>query len=492
MRTTKTFCAVIFAAAALLAAPVLGQDRYGGSGSSSSLDLSKAFDSLPSSSQAGGYRSSEPTTGSASGDRSAQPLRTLDTPPRPQTPSRQSTTPPSPGRLRSLDPPAASSRSSASTPSTTTPSRTRSSDPFAGGSGRNTSGSGTRSQASPRSDTTARTTAGTTSSRRDYTQPSTARDRSPSRFSSQANTTSGSGYQSGLRSERSRLQDSSFGSDLATQQAGVRERRTRKMLEKMLRRHPDSRLTGNPMSLSSVVASAGSREEQAQRVESYWALTSAAADYYLGLVEADELTRLKQQVSTYSKPLNEWQTNLATRIDTSLKAARAAQFRLGRQMGGGVMPLPTDTPFTGPYATRYQEIFPAGAPGEARLLNELLPLRLSELEDAAEAVARSEKWLPEVAKDQGRGSDGKGVIMAMELLALNRRAFVQLARDYNLQINRYTQLTAPERVDTGRLVAMLIRTPQSTLSGDGSLFAGGAGGGNSANLDFRPGGATRR
>ena len=275
--------------------------------------------------------------------------------------------------------------------------------------------------------------------------------------------------------------------------SGVRERQTRAMLRKMLRRHPQSRLTGTPISLAEIVGSAPSRDEQCHRVEAYWALTSAVADYYLGLAEADELTRLKQQISTYSQPLSEWQTNLATRIDTSLKAARAAQHRLAQEMGTGVMPLPSDTPFTGPYATRYNEIFAGGGPPEARLLNELLPLRLSELQDAADAVARSQKWLPEVAKDQARGSDAKGVIMAMELLALNRRAFVQLARDYNLQINRYTQLTAPERVDTGRLVAMLIRTPGgSSLTGERSLVAGGRSDSGSANLDFRPGGSTRR
>lgn len=248
------------------------------------------------------------------------------------------------------------------------------------------------------------------------------------------------------------------------------------------------------MSLASVISSAPSRGEQAQRVDAYWALTSASADYYLGLAEVGELERLRQRVSTYSQPLSEAQANLATRVDTSLKAAKAAQFRLSRLMGGGVMPLPSDTPFTGPYATRFESVFAAGAPEEARLLHGLLPLRLAELQDAGDAVSRSQGWIDRVAGDQSSRSDGTGIIRALELLALNRRAFVMIARDYNLQINRYAQLASPDRVDTGRLVAMLIRTPSAGIgSADDALMAGfSAGANSSANRDVRSDSPARR
>lgn len=248
------------------------------------------------------------------------------------------------------------------------------------------------------------------------------------------------------------------------------------------------------MSLASVISSASSRGEQSQRVEAYWALTSASADYYLGLAEVRELEALRQQVSTYNRPLSEAQTNIATRVDTSLKAAKAAQYRLSRLMGGGVMPLPADTPFTGPYATRFESVFASGGSEEARLLHDLLPLRLAELQDAGDAVARSQAWVDRVAGDQSNRSDGTGILRAMELLALNRRAFVMIARDYNLQINRYAQLASPDRVDTGRLVAMLIRTPSAdTGLADDALMAGFSTGSNSsANRDFRSGSPARR
>ncbi len=50
------------------------------------------------------------------------------------------------------------------------------------------------------------------------------------------------------------------------------------------------------------------------------------------------------------------------------------------------------------------------------------------------------------------------MVKALELLALNRRAFVQIARDYNKRIARYTELARPGQLRTERLVAMLIKT----------------------------------
>ncbi|MEO0529219.1 MAG: hypothetical protein AAF266_01445 [Planctomycetota bacterium] len=63
-----------------------------------------------------------------------------------------------------------------------------------------------------------------------------------------------------------------------------------------------------------------------------------------------------------------------------------------------------------------------------------------------------------------------------------------------MQINRYAQLASPDRVDTGRLVAMLIRTPSAGFgSADDALMAGvSAGSNSSANRDFRSGSPSRR
>jgi hypothetical protein len=263
--------------------------------------------------------------------------------------------------------------------------------------------------------------------------------------------------------------------------AASREQKTRDMLQQMLSPRRESQLSGTPMSLASVVASAEDREAQAQCVEAYWALTSAVADYYLGLSEINEILKLRQRLATYNTTLGESEAVLKTRVNTSLKAARAAQARLANLIGSGAMPLPSDVPFTGPYATRFETVFAGGAPEEARLIADLLPLRLVELQDAAESVLRAEAWVDQVAADQTAQSNGTGVLRALQLLALNRRAFVLIARDYNLQINRYSQLATPNQIDTGRLVAMLIRTaPTGAGSADDALMAGFSAGSNNS------------
>ncbi|TWT99701.1 hypothetical protein Pla108_06440 [Botrimarina colliarenosi] len=492
------FCAIVLSPFDALAAE---EDRYGGD--LSTYDFG-SFDKASPSSAVGGYHSpstnpgstaASPTTttpSSSSNDlRSGASPSSTTLPPRPSQsqvtlptttrPTTAPTTNPNPPSPRGSEFSAGSSQATLPSRSTTPGyGSSNSGSPNYGtspsynttpsyGSTPNRSTSPTASAASPST---------TPSDLRSYSQPSTSR---------QATTPTSPAY--GSTSNQPTRQNLSESSALTSRvgstvdpQAGVRERKTQEMLEKMLRPRSDSKLSGTPMSLTSVVSSAASREEQARRVDAYWSLTSAVADYYLGLAEVGEMDRLRQRLSTYSTTIGQAQTSLNTRINTSLKAARAAQFRLAQLMGGGVMPLPSDTPFTGPYATRFETVFPAGAPEEARLVAELLPLRLIELQDAAESVASSESWISRVASDQAAQSDGTGVMRALELLALNRRAFVQIARDYNLQINRYTQLAAPERVDTGRLVAMLIRTaPTGAQSAEDALMAGfSAGATNSA------------
>ena len=84
-------------------------------------------------------------------------------------------------------------------------------------------------------------------------------------------------------------------------------------------------------------------------------------------------------------------------------------------------------------------------------------LRYAELKDAATAVTRAEEWLDTVAATRNDNADGTGSLRALELLALRRRAFVQIARDYNRRIARYSELAAPGQISAGRLTGMLIK-----------------------------------
>lgn len=230
------------------------------------------------------------------------------------------------------------------------------------------------------------------------------------------------------------------------------------LIKAILTKPSDSQLSGEPIRLSEVVQGASSRAEQTARIEAYWDLCSATADYYLGLIEQQELAHLQRQPAM-SAALRQADTELRARMATAQRSARAAQMKLASLMSRSTtsdLPLPADMPHCGEYLTRYEEKFGGGGAPEAAELHALLPLRRAELAASADAVKRSEQWVNTVAS--GSAADGTAILRALELLALHRRAFVQLARDYNRKITRYTEIATPGRLATGRLVAMLIRT----------------------------------
>jgi hypothetical protein len=152
------------------------------------------------------------------------------------------------------------------------------------------------------------------------------------------------------------------------------------------------------------------------------------------------------------------ETELAVRIGTSQRAALASQYRLASWIGPSTgLPLPADIPHCGSYHSHYDEIFAGRSSIEAQELSALLPLRYAELKDAATAVTRAEEWLNLVAAARNDNADATGTLRALELLALRRRAFVQIARDYNRRIARYTELATPGQIDADRLIGMLIK-----------------------------------
>lgn len=239
------------------------------------------------------------------------------------------------------------------------------------------------------------------------------------------------------------------------------------MMRAMLVPPTGTLLSGQPVKLVDIVSSARSRAEQTQRVEAYWDLCSSVTDYYLGLRELGELQRFGQSGGPMWQQVS---AEMNTRNATALRAARASQMRLASMMGRGsdLMPLPEDAPHCASYNSHYSEIFPQGGPAEAKELDALLPLRYKELQIAAESVQKSEQLVDSFANGRGNFADG---LNALELLALNRRAFVQIARDYNRRIARYSELASPGEVGAVRLTSMLIKTDVPATATKPSLQA---------------------
>jgi hypothetical protein len=233
------------------------------------------------------------------------------------------------------------------------------------------------------------------------------------------------------------------------------------MMRAMMSAPPSSQLRGQPVSLMDVVGSGRNRFEQTQRVDAYWDLCSSVADYYLGLRELDEAVKLHSYAQQGGQAWSQAESELRVRVNTSLKSALAAQLKVAALTGRGLgnLPLPADTPHCASYISHYDQIFQGGGPAEARELAALLPLRFAELENAAADVKSAEDHYDSVAS---RGDPDS--LNALKLLALQRRAFVQIARDYNERIARYLELASPGQLSASRLTGMLINTGVSATA----------------------------
>ncbi len=234
-----------------------------------------------------------------------------------------------------------------------------------------------------------------------------------------------------------------------------------RLMSAALRQPGKSRLSGTPVTLEEVISTAVTRGEQSARVNCYWDLCSAVSDYYLSLHEQAELQAVAANTGGTSPVMRGALDKLQRRLDTALTAAKASQSQLASLMGrASATPLPADMPLCVSYEPMFSQNFPGNAPPEAVALNQLLPLRHAELLDAASNVEMSQQFYDQVVQRSGQNlaAGEHEIVKALELMALNRRAFVQIARDYNRRITRYTELAKPGTVGSQRLVAMLIKT----------------------------------
>lgn len=242
------------------------------------------------------------------------------------------------------------------------------------------------------------------------------------------------------------------------------------LMGEMLTAPGDSRLNGRPVTLAEVIAAGGTRDEQTVRINAYWDLCSSVADYYLGLTEARELQVLQQRLAGLkaADAVDVEAARVRDRVGASHTAAAAAQMRLASLMDASQPLLPADPPHCGGYDTMYERVFADRRSAEAMNLDRLIPLRYAELRAAAQGVGRAEAWVARVAKLQTRNSTGAGILRSLELLALNRRAFVQIAKDYNRQITRYVELARPGRIEDQRLVRMHLGARSSATAANPS------------------------
>jgi hypothetical protein len=229
---------------------------------------------------------------------------------------------------------------------------------------------------------------------------------------------------------------------------------------------PDfGQLAGLPTSLGAAMHGANSRADQTKRAQAYWDLSAAVAQYYLALLERDEIAGLRKNVKS---PAAAWAAAAAdgeARVEYARQAAVAAQQQLHRVMGLGddrALPLPVDAPLCGKYNTRYDEIFASRQDPAAAQMDDLLPREHAELTALTRRVADAHAWLAYINQTRAPDNDGAGLLVSYQLMTEIRRTFVETVRQYNRHIAEYAELAAPDEVAPERVVAMLIKVSNPT------------------------------
>ena len=226
---------------------------------------------------------------------------------------------------------------------------------------------------------------------------------------------------------------------------------------------PGSTLSGQPLTLVSVLSSTPDRRQQLEMTRVYWSLAQSVAEYHYCFDHAQELAKLKPSGSETAS-LRLAQASAAAMLrQTELEATRA-QYELAKAMRlpvGAALPLPADRPHVGPYRTSFQELF-AGrtAPEPAALMDRTLPIRRQAVDEQAAAVQAAEDVQAAVAETHSAGGDLTATIASSETLLEQRRAFIRAVCDYNRSIAEYGLAVASPMASPQALVAILIGPAQ--------------------------------
>jgi hypothetical protein len=231
---------------------------------------------------------------------------------------------------------------------------------------------------------------------------------------------------------------------------------------------PSSTLTGQPLSLSSALASTPERRQQLDIARGYWRLVETVAAYHFCLEHAERLAHLAPAGNEPAslRLARASATALLSQSELDATRAQCELARLVRLPAGAPLPLPADRPHVGPYRTSFHEMF-AGrtAPEPAALMDKILPIRLQAVDDLAVAVQAAEDALAAADEDRQSGrTDAAAWIAAGEELLRQQRAFLQTACDYNRNIAEYGLAVAAPATNPQTLTAMLIGpVPQTAV-----------------------------
>ena len=224
---------------------------------------------------------------------------------------------------------------------------------------------------------------------------------------------------------------------------------------------PGGTITGRPVSLASVVATAPERQRQIEAVHAYWRLAEALGEYHFSHERQQRLARLRA-ANDEAADLRTAGAIAAAQVREAEVQVATAQHDLAEILllaPGTPLPLPADQPLVGPYRTLFAELF-AGkmAPQRARMLDQTLPLRNRAIESHAAALLAAEDALDAAIELQTSGQGRlAGVIAALDAQVRQQRAFLSAVCRYNHDIADYALVVISPQTTPEILVGTLIK-----------------------------------
>ena len=216
-------------------------------------------------------------------------------------------------------------------------------------------------------------------------------------------------------------------------------------------------LTGQPMTLVSVLSSTMDRRQQLGMTRAYWRLAQAVAEYHFCFDHAHNLEQLESHGNRPAS-LRLVRASAAAMVRQAELKATAAQCVLAGLMqlpAGAPLPLPADHPHVGAYRTNFQALFAARTPPEPlMLIDRILPIQRQAIDDQAAAVRAAEDVFL-AARDQQQ-SDAVDIAACSRELLKQQRAFIHIVREYNANITEYGLAVAGPMTSPQALVAILI------------------------------------
>ncbi len=224
---------------------------------------------------------------------------------------------------------------------------------------------------------------------------------------------------------------------------------------------PGHTLTGQPITLSSVLSLVTDRAEQFQAIAAYWRLAETVALYRFQLDynrQLQDLAAGPNQTARLAAARAASKAQLG-RAELQAVAAQHEMAAYAEMTAESALPLPVDRPHVGQYITRFRELFGGRpAPPAARRLDRTLPIRFQAIEVQAQAVAAAEDACAALGNGIGdQGHDLADRLAGLALIHRQKSEWIIAVCRYNQDIAEYAVAVAPSGTNGAGLVGLLIR-----------------------------------